>query len=195
MALGMHLIPGGAGPSVPRDQDLRKEIAECTPELRRRAIALTGSAADASDLVQDTVERAIRSLERFQPGTNLRLWLTTIMKHLFLDGCRSARTRNRVFQAGAAVDAPEVVHDEPEVPVWGHITPEQFQAAVERLDPTMAQVFKLRVTHRLPYSEIGAQLGLPLSTVGTRLNRARLRLREILLESLEAHAGTKDGKT
>src|SRR5689334_17776613 len=60
--------------------------------LYARAIRLLRSPSDAWDLVQDTFEHALRGYSRFQPGTNLRVWLMTIMHHLFIDRCRrSAR--------------------------------------------------------------------------------------------------------
>jgi RNA polymerase sigma-70 factor (ECF subfamily) len=188
MTLGMPLVTGRPPPASPPDDALRRQVAELEPELRRRALALTGSAADASDLVQDTVERAFRTLHRFQPGTNLRVWLTTIMRNLFIDGCRYARSRARVFQASSTSEPLETPSTEPDergdLPIWGRISTQQFHAAIDRLDPVMRDVVKLRLIHRLPYAEIAAQLKIPTATVGTRLSRARLRLRAILLEIL-----------
>src|SRR5262245_1058427 len=56
--------------------------------LYARALGLARSSADAGDLVQDTLERALRSFNSFQPGTNMKLWLFRIMHNLFVDRCR-----------------------------------------------------------------------------------------------------------
>ena len=67
-----------------------KELAEQQYEtlLYSRAVRLLRCAPDAWDLVQDTFEHALRGYDSFQPGSNMRVWLMTIMQHLFIDRCR-----------------------------------------------------------------------------------------------------------
>src|SRR5579862_7132375 len=78
------------------DQELdriRKEIVALLPRLRRFARTLARNAADADDLVQDTVERALARLHQWEPGTRLDSWMFRIARNLWIDRLRSARIR------------------------------------------------------------------------------------------------------
>ena len=75
----------------------RPDLIEHLPRLRRYARALTGDVTRADDLVQDTLERALLKLDLWQPGTDLRAWLFTLMHNLFLNQIRSHK--NQRFQA------------------------------------------------------------------------------------------------
>ena len=80
--------------------------------LYSRAVRLVHAPQDAWDLVQDTFEHALRGYARFQPGTNLRVWLMTIMHHLFIDRCRrKAREPN-----AAPIEEHEIPSPEPAAP-------------------------------------------------------------------------------
>jgi RNA polymerase sigma-70 factor (ECF subfamily) len=149
--------------------------------LYSRAIRLVHTPQDAWDLVQDTFEHALRGYARFQPGTNLRVWLMTIMHHLFIDRCRrQAREPN-----AAPIDDDEIASPEPNVPLpWETITDEQIAAALADLESPFREVYELRLFGNCSYDEIAERLTIPRSTVGTRLLRARQKLKRTLL----AHA-------
>jgi RNA polymerase sigma-70 factor (ECF subfamily) len=149
--------------------------------LYSRAIRLVHTPQDAWDLVQDTFEHALRGYARFQPGTNLRVWLMTIMHHLFIDRCRrQAREPN-----AAPIDDDEIANPEPNVPLpWETITDEQIAAALADLESPFREVYELRLFGNCSYDEIAERLTIPRSTVGTRLLRARQKLKRTLL----AHA-------
>jgi DNA-directed RNA polymerase specialized sigma24 family protein len=83
--------------------------------LFARAMRLARSHSDAWDLVQDTYERALRGQSTFQPGTNLRLWLMTIMYNLFLDKCRKQTREPRVV----AIDEGDIPTRRPRCPSRG----------------------------------------------------------------------------
>ena len=70
---------------------MRPDLIEHLPRLRRYARALTGDAGQADDLVQDTLERALLKLDLWQPGSNLRAWLFTLMHNLFVNHVRARR--------------------------------------------------------------------------------------------------------
>src|SRR6516162_4763475 len=72
---------------------LRNQMMALLPRLRRFALALTGKTADADDLVQDTVERALRNLDRFVPDTRMDSWLFRIAQNLWIDVVRSRKVR------------------------------------------------------------------------------------------------------
>jgi RNA polymerase sigma-70 factor, ECF subfamily len=147
--------------------------------LYARAIRLLRSRADALDLVQDTYERALRGKATFQTGTNLRHWLMTIMYNLFLDRCRRLGREPRPME----LDEHEIAGPDPYVPEpWETITQEQITAALAGLEHPFREVYELRLIDNCSYDEIADRLTIPRSTVGTRLMRARNKLRQTLLK-------------
>lgn len=146
--------------------------------LYSRAIRLLHSPQDAWDLVQDTFEHALRGYARFQPGTNLRVWLMTIMHHLFIDRCRRlAREPNAASIEDHDIPSPEAPAPHP----WETITDEQIAAALKDLESPFREVYELRLLENCSYDEIAERLTIPRSTVGTRLMRARQKLKKTLL--------------
>ena len=145
------------------------------PHLRRRAFSLARRHADAEDLLQDTLERALRALPRLRTGSNLVSWLNTLMNHRFIDGWRS-RKHDRPLEAAVHVAVPA---QEPP-PGWLDISDREIREGIERLPDLSATILRLRYSHRLPYAEISRRLGISLDTVGTRLFRARRSLKAIL---------------
>lgn len=146
--------------------------------LYARAMRLVRSRSDALDLLQDTYERALRGQASFQPGTNLRHWLMTIMYNLFLDRCRRLAREPRSL----CIDEHEIASPEPDAPApWETISDEQIHAALADLEHPFREVYELRLLGNCSYDEIADRLTIPRSTVGTRLMRARRKLRETLL--------------
>jgi RNA polymerase sigma-70 factor (ECF subfamily) len=148
------------------------------------ALRLCGNAADARDLVQDTFERALRHLEHFQEGTNARAWLCTILRHLFISRCRTRTTWRRddvsVEELQEQLAAPEA---EP-LPTWMGFSLEHLLAALQRLPEDFREVYRLHALEGHSYEEISARLRIPKATVGTRLIRARRKLRDLLMPSM-----------
>jgi RNA polymerase sigma-70 factor (ECF subfamily) len=149
--------------------------------LRATALRLCGNAPDANDLVQDTFERGLRHFERFQQGTNGQAWLLTILRRLFLDRCRAWAGERRADVEPEEVEARVAAPEAEEAPAWASVQPEQLRAALERLPEEFRVVYQLHALEGCSYNEIAARLGLPKATVGTRLIRARRKLRELLL--------------
>ncbi|HET6149662.1 MAG TPA: RNA polymerase sigma factor [Polyangia bacterium] len=145
-------------------------------QLRRRAGALTRNQADAEDLLQDTLERALRALPRLRPESNLGAWLNTMMNHRFIDSWRSGR-HTRPLEAAENIAAAE---PEPPPP-WLEITEAQIKRGIDDLPVSSADILRLRYYRRLSYAEIARRLGITGDTVGTRLFRARRRLKRILI--------------
>lgn len=149
--------------------------------LSRHAERLCRSHADACDLVQDTFERALRAWDRLPGDANVGGWLVTILGNLFLDRCRRARTMPRLYVAWPAgeldVPAPETAAPRP----WAEITEDQVRAAVSALESDFRLPYELHALEGRSYREIADELGIPTSTVGTRLSRARAKLRRALL--------------
>ena len=156
--------------------------------LLRVALTLTGSRADAEDLVQETVIRAFRALPGFD-GKHPRAWLLTILRNTNMNMHR--RRRPDLVQDWDAVgDSPPAFgaerHVSPEEAVVDNILNEDLEAAVNSLDSRFRTVLLLVDVDQLTYAEAGEALGLPVGTITSRLNRARDRVRA----HLRAHASS-----
>jgi RNA polymerase sigma-70 factor (ECF subfamily) len=157
-------------------------ILPLQPGLLRVAIGLTRNVTEARDLVQDALERALREWARFTPGTNARAWVTSILARLFIDGWRKRR-RRPTFVGIDNLEIPAVMREpvaETTAAPWETITDADLEWAIAALPAPLRQVFALNAISHLSYVEISAVVGIPVSTVGTRLMRARHRLRDLL---------------
>ncbi|NDP49263.1 MAG: sigma-70 family RNA polymerase sigma factor [Sulfuriferula multivorans] len=150
----------------------RPDLIEHLPRLRPYARALTGDVIRADDLVQDTLERALVKLDLWQPGTDLRAWLFTLMHNLFLNQIRSHRPPD------SALD------DALDIPVSGGqmeaLGARDIHAALARLPPPQREVMLLVGLEQFGYAEAAQVLGVPVGTVMSRLSRARERMRQML---------------
>jgi RNA polymerase sigma-70 factor (ECF subfamily) len=161
----------------PRDLELYSE------DLLRRAMTLTcGDSSRAKDLVQDTFERALGNLDRVVPGSNVRAWLYTIMVRRFRDILRHEIVR-RAKTLDEERDAAGVEIERP--PAWAAFTSADVRSALAEVSPDLRTTFEMREFERLPYRRIAEMTGVPTTTVGTRLMRARLQLRAILSRGLQ----------
>ena len=152
--------------------DPEPDLIEQLPRLRRYARALTGDAARADDLVQDTLERALAKLDLWQPGSDLRAWLFTLMHNLFVNQLRGQRSQD------TALD------EVPEIPVSGGqmeaLAARDLHAALLRLPEDQRAVILLVGLEQFSYAEAAQVLGVPAGTVMSRLARARERMRYML---------------
>jgi RNA polymerase sigma-70 factor (ECF subfamily) len=150
--------------------------------VRALGLRLAGTEVDADDLVQDCLERAMRRFDTLTPGTNARAWLLTILHNAFIDRCR----RRTVDKLADDIDGVQLAAPEPsEPPAWTSVTADQLAAAVAKLDDEFRAVYERHVEGR-SYQAIASELGIPVNTVGTRLSRARSKLRALLEAALAA---------
>jgi RNA polymerase sigma-70 factor, ECF subfamily len=164
--------------------------------LHRRALRLARSPSLAEDLVQDTMERALRHAQHFRSGSNMRGWLCTIMSNLYIDGCR-LRSHEVYSRSGMP---PEIAAPEVEKrPVWDDVSFQDVQGLLPQLSPDLRRAMQVFLEGKPSYRELSAKLGIPMSTVGTRLLRARRRLRELLeqkcINSRACEAVTPDARS
>src|ERR1700709_1368085 len=160
--------------------------------LYRAALRLTRVPADAEDLVQETYLKAFRSADRFEPGTNLRAWLFTILHNTALNRVRD-RARDTVSVDSEVVDqaadapAPGGAAGAAETPesLWlrDTLAPE-LQAAIDALPAAFRQAVWLRDVEEFSYAEIAAMLSIPIGTVMSRISRGRHMLYEALKSSV-----------
>jgi len=170
---------------VPAATAVERTFAQAVREhealLRGIARRLCGNDADAADLVHDTYERALRAWDRYADRGNLRSWMVTILNNLFIDRCR----KNRRSPRTEALDELEVAAPEPGAPpAWTKVTNQQVDAALATLGAEFRRVYELHAQGR-SYDEIAAELNIAKATVGTRLVRARKKLKDALTREVE----------
>ena len=162
--------------------------AEALPHvdrLFRLAMWFERNRSEAEELVQETMMQALQSFHRFQPGTNCRAWLTTILQHV-----RSNRRRAR--GRSPLVDDPDdrIGQAAPFVPpVPQQLTDEDLLGALGRIPVSFQEVIVLCDVEELTYKEIAEALAIPLGTVMSRLHRGRALLRAELGPSTRAFGG------
>ena len=146
------------------------------------ALRLTRRAADAEDLVQDTYLKAFRSAHQFEPGTNLKAWLFTILHNTFRN-TRRHDGRNPVDVDSEAVeratsDGPS--EQSPEQLLTRATLDADLQAALDGLPEAFRQAVWLRDVEELSYAEMAKVLDVPIGTVMSRISRGRRALFEAM---------------
>ena len=164
--------------------------AEALPHvdrLFRLAMWFERNRAEAEDLVQETMMHALQSFHRFQPGTNCRAWLTTILQHV---RSNRRRARNRSILVEDADD--RLARLTPFVaPVSQQLTDEDILGALARIPESFQEVILLCDVEELTYREIAAVLQIPIGTVMSRLHRGRALLRDALGASRRLSGSTE----
>lgn len=150
--------------------------AEALPHLKRlyaAAYRMTGNAADAEDLVQETMLRAYRAFDRYTPGTNAKAWLYTILQRVRTDALRKAGRRPATVELDD--DGPPVAGRQ-EALLQGR----DLEQALRLLPETFRAAVVLRDVEELSYEEIATVLEIPLGTVMSRIHRGRTLIRAAL---------------
>ena len=150
-----------------------RELTELLPRLRRFAFALSRNAADADDLTQAAVERALRSRDQWEPGTRLDSWLYRIMRNLWID---TVRSRGRKERHEAPEEEALGVGDDPREALESSLELKRAMAAMERLPDEQREVVALILIEGFGYREVSEMLDLPIGTVSSRLVRGRTAL-------------------
>jgi RNA polymerase sigma-70 factor, ECF subfamily len=155
--------------------DFGKELEEQIPRLRRYARSLTRDAARADDLVQNCLLRAVKKRHLFQPDTNLRAWLFTILHHQYVNDVR------RGLREGISIPVEDVA------PVLtmpatqdATLSLRDFDRGMAQLSEEQRQVLLLAGLEGFGYDDIASILDIPTGTVRSRLSRARDALRQML---------------
>ena len=195
-------IRGPKAAATHRTTSFEGEALAHLDSLYRTALRLTRNPPDAEDLVQETYLKAFRAAGRFEPGTNLRAWLFTILHN-------SARNRARDRARDAVTIDSETVERAADalsgfIPGAGPVeTPEtlliretlapDLQTAIDALPDQFRQAVWLRDVEEFSYAEISEMLSIPIGTVMSRISRGRRLLFDQLTaerDVAEAHAGS-----
>lgn len=165
---------------------VRDELMEHVPRLRRYARALITNRDLADDLVQDTLERALRNTALFKAGTDMRAWLFTIMHNVHVNQVRTASGR----AVHVSVDDDEFA--ERQFAVHGDhskaLEVRDLDYALQRLPIDQREVVLLIGLEGMSYTDVALTLEIPLGTVMSRLSRGRERLRALMGSAQPARA-------
>ncbi|MEZ5774866.1 MAG: sigma-70 family RNA polymerase sigma factor [Hyphomicrobiaceae bacterium] len=160
-------------PSKP-SHDLKQEFLAALPNLRAFAYSLVGSSDRADDLVQDTMMKAWKHLDRFEEGTNLKAWLFTIMRNTLYSDHR--RRRREVSDTDGTAADRLAVHPNQE----SSIQVRDLMRALGDLPIEQREAILLVGAEGLSYDEAATVCGCAIGTIKSRVNRARKRLAELM---------------
>jgi len=174
----------GRKASSGRTPEFEREALASVDSLYRTALRLTRMPADAEDLVQETYLKAFRAADTFEPGTNLRAWLFTILHNTARNRLRD-RARDAVTidseTVERAVDAPASrAADTPETLLLRDTLTPELQTAIDELPEVFREAVWLRDVEEFSYAEIASMLAIPVGTVMSRISRGRRMLFERL---------------
>jgi RNA polymerase sigma-70 factor (ECF subfamily) len=167
----------------------REELVSLLPRLRRFARALTRHPADADDLVQLAVERALARTEQWRPGTSQLNWMLGIVRNAWIDELRSRRRRKELFVsddvAAMSVAMPSIDVD---IEAWS------IHRGLETLPEEQQLAIALVVVEGLSYAEAAKVMGVPIGTLTSRLARGRSALEAFLSQQQVPRRESGDGR-
>jgi RNA polymerase sigma-70 factor (ECF subfamily) len=168
--------------------DWRNAVVALLPPLRAFAWSLSRNSADADDLVQDTLIKAWAHKDKFEPGTNLRAWLFTILRNTYYTTMVKRRREVADEDGKHAARLSAAPTQE-----WS-VAMKAMQAALQRLPAEHREALVLVGAAGLTYEEAAEICGCALGTIKSRVNRARARLLRIMNaeDATDALVGTID---
>lgn len=163
--------------------DFKQDLLGAIPSLRAFAMSLAQNADRADDLVQETLVKAWDKQTSFQPGTNLKAWVFTILRNEFYS---QMRKRGREVQDSDGIMTGKLaVHPSQH----GSLDLDDFRAALETLPEDQREAIVLIGASGFSYEEAAEICGCAVGTIKSRVSRARTRLQEILAVSGEGDYG------
>ncbi len=167
---------------APVASSLALEMLNSIPSLSARARCLCRNPADAQDLVQETLARALSHVAQFEIGTNLRAWLHQILFHQFVSS-RRRLFRERASLARLALESRTRDADVDASAARQWLSP-RLEWALEELPPKIGEVIRKVDIEDLSYREVAEQMSIPIGTVMSRLFRGRRRLAEAVADEM-----------
>lgn len=164
------------------------QLLQCESSLKSLAYYLTGSASGSEDLLQETFYRALRHEDKFQQGTNLKAWLSTIMRNIFINDYHKKKI---VYAAGHGdYEVSSIARTEVNGSYRAVIS-QEIHAAMQTVNSDFTRPFMMYFSG-FQYQEIAEQLQLPIGTVKSRIHSARrelqTRLRSMGIENAAYHS-------
>ena len=155
--------------------------------LRRLAARLCRNTFDPEDLVQDMLVRIVAHGGAWTSVVDHRAWMARVLRNLFIDRLRRRATapQQTALDDDATGSLPNAQ------PWWSGLGADDIRALLGELSDDLRRPFELFAFHGCSYSDVAARLGIPKMTAGTRILRARRRLKQLLLER-HGHRGSDD---
>jgi RNA polymerase sigma-70 factor (ECF subfamily) len=169
----LTLIEGGLATGAPA-QSFREQLRDVVPDLQRQALRLCRDTHRAQDLVQDSLERALRFESTFTPNSNMKAWAKQVLYSVFVSQCRrNGRERKALARFACEPDTQATPR--------GDVSPvllPSLERALRGLPTPFGQTLLLIDLQELSYKQAAVHLGVPVGTVMSRLHRARRLLGE-----------------
>ena len=164
------------------EKDFNEKFNELTPSLKSFAYNLTKDNEEAKDLYQETAFRAMTNRDKFKAGTNLKAWLFTIMKNIFINNYRKKVKANTIIDSTENLfylnSGKNVIFNDAD----SNMLMQELEGMIEALDDSIKTPFLMHF-EGFKYQEIADELGLPLGTVKSRIFFARKALKAAILKS------------
>lgn len=158
-------------------QAFERELLTLLPRLRRFARSLARDAADADDLAQLSVERALKAQAQWAPGTRLDAWMMRIMRNCWIDEIRSRTRRAQTF---APAEEGETVGTDAHRDIERAAEMKDVDRAMNALPDEQREAIALVLVEGLAYREAAELLDIPIGTLTSRLTRGRQALAQML---------------
>src|SRR5215469_8577340 len=158
----------------PLRDDLHERIIEQLPHLRAFAVLLTHDRSFADDLVQEAVVRALAHADQFEPGTNFKAWITTILRNSYFNVVRR-RSRVAPMSAVGPEDEPTTSGGQEE-----HLDLRDFERAFKCLPSAQREALLLVGASGFSYEAAAEVAACAIGTMKSRVARARIQLAHIL---------------
>lgn len=159
--------------------DFTQGIIAMQSDLQRFALKLTANYDSANDLVQDCVLQALDNKEKFKHSTNLKGWLYTIMRNIFINNYRRALRETNLIDSDYSINKQGLIEEEDAARFEFAYDLKQLHTIVNALPEDLKRPFLMFVAG-FKYIEIAEKLNLPIGTVKSRLFFVRKRLKEDL---------------
>ena len=154
-------------------------VYTASKSLKYPALKFTHNQADANDLIQDTLVKALRNKNKFKKGTNIKAWLYIIMKNTFISNYHKVEKRNSLvdtIEDDFTLNVPSnVTHNQGS----SNVALEEIHKAINNLDKSFKEPFMMHFSG-FKYEEIAEKLRIPMGTVKNRIHVARKTLMEAL---------------
>jgi RNA polymerase sigma-70 factor (ECF subfamily) len=172
---------------MPCDHDADSLVNLNIDGLYSYAMVLTHNQADAEDLVQETYVRAMRALRSLHADSNLKAWLFTILRNLWLNDVKKRQFGPQFLEIADCHDIADAIGQPSRDAHDNYVSKmrTRVQDAIQKLPTECREIIVLREYGELSYREIASVLECPVGTVMSRLARARTKLRNMLSEAVE----------
>jgi RNA polymerase sigma-70 factor (ECF subfamily) len=185
-----------------RDEFFERDVMQHLDALYRTALRMTRNPQDAEDLVQETMLRAFRFLDRFERGTNLRAWLFKILTNTYINRYRKTSSEPRVDSLDDSEEFALYHHLDTdaasrggsvEAQVLDRFAENDIKAAIEALPPQYRMTVLLADVEGFSYNDIAEITNVKKGTVMSRLFRGRRLLQKALVDQARS-AGFAGGE-